>query len=540
MAKKHQITPIQIVHPQDAAQTYADARLAAFPTLTRDNGPAPDPVAALTGQRGDGWSNLYTGLGRKGRDSIVSTEFEQRPPLTMEVDRGLYRQNWLCGLLVDDLVRDSFRAGWKIGVTDEVQKAKTETLLQAEWQRIGAFQVLGDGLRWSLVFGGAVGLLYTDDAAKYTQANLGTSTSLLGNPVSGGVVSAMAMPLELNALKEVLRVLVVDAQFAIPNIGTLDADPRSPNFGLPVYYSVTPYGLNTATYQVHWTRLLRFPGVPTDNLTRISNLTWGDSIFERVYDSIMRYGVGMAGAAQIMSSFEQGVLKMKDLNLQLSSKQEEKTIARVLAFKLGLSTASLALIDSENEEYSRISAKVSGLADVLEELKLEAVGAMRMPKSKVFGSQQGELAGAEADQQTWQQQVHGWQMYAIHPVLVQLSNLLIAAKLGPFKGVFPIGLKIEPNGIVAPDATKEAAIRKVTADADAIYIDRNVIEPSEVANSRFGGPAYSTETTLDPALTKARDAATTIEPVGEGGEPTGENAPPDANAKPPEVKQPNA
>jgi len=535
MAKKFQIPQIPIVHPQEAAQAYADARLAAFPQHARDDSPAPDPVAALTGQRGDGWGNLYTGLGRAGRDSIVSTTYDLRTPLTMDTTRALYRQNWLCGLLVDDLVRDSFRGGWKIGVTDEAQKAKTETLLQAEWQRIGAFQVLGDGLRWSLVFGGAVGLLYTDDAAKFTQANLGTSTSLLGGAVSSGVVSAMAMPLELASLREVLRVLVVDAQFAIPNIGTLDADPRSPNFGLPMYYSVTPYGLNTATYQVHWTRLLRFPGVPTDNLTRISNLTWGDSIFERVFDSVMRYGVGMAGAAQIVGSFEQGVLKMKDLNTQLGSNQEAKTVARVLAFKMGLSTASLALIDSENEEYSRISARIAGLADLLNELKLEAIGAMRMPKSKVFGSQQGELAGAEADQETWQQQVHGWQMYAVHPPLVQLSNLLIAAKLGPFKGVFPIGLTIEPNGIVAPDATKEAAIRKVTADADAIYIDRNVLEPSEVANSRFGGPKYSTETTLDVALTNARNAAATAEQIGEGGEPTGENAP---TKQPPEDQQP--
>lgn len=533
MAKKHIIPQIPIVRPQEAAQAYADARSAAFPIQARNDSPAPDPVAALTGQRGDGWSNLYSGLGRAGRDAIASTIYEQRPPLTMDIDRAMYRQNWLCGLLVDDLVRDCFRAGWKIGVTDETQKANTETLLHAEWLRVNAFQVLGDGLRWSLVFGGAVGLLYTDDAAKYTQANIGTSTTLLGGGVSSGVVSAMAMPLELDALKEVLRILVVDAQFAIPNIGTLDADPRSANFGLPMYYSVTPYGLNTATYQVHWTRLLRFPGVPTDNLTRISNLTWGDSIFERVYDAVMRYGVGMAGAAQVVSSFEQGVLKVKDLNLLLGSNQEQKIVTRTLAFKMGLSFNSLALIDAENEEYTRVSARVTGLADLLNELKLEAIGAMRMPKSKVFGSQQGELAGAEADQQTWQQQIHGWQMYAVHPPLVQLSNLLIAAKLGPFKGVFPIGLSIEPNGIVAPDATKEAAIRKVTADTDAIYIDRNVVEPSEIANSRFGGAAYSTETTLDPALTDARNSAAATEQVGEGGEPTGENTPPDATGNQP-------
>ena len=41
--------------------------------------------------------------------------------------------------------------------------------------------------------------------------------------------------------------------------------------------------------------------------------------------------------------------------------------------------------------------------------------------------------------------------------------------------------------------TEEAAIRKTTAETDAIYLDRGVLSPQRVEDSRFGPEGYQFE-----------------------------------------------
>ena len=45
--------------------------------------------------------------------------------------------------------------------------------------------------------------------------------------------------------------------------------------------------------------------------------------------------------------------------------------------------------------------------------------------------------------------------------------------------------------------TETAAYRKTIAETDQIYISNGVLDPAEVAASRFGGDMYSPETVID-------------------------------------------
>ena len=49
---------------------------------------------------------------------------------------------------------------------------------------------------------------------------------------------------------------------------------------------------------------------------------------------------------------------------------------------------------------------------------------------------------------------------------------------------------------------QEALVKKVTAETDAIYLDRGVLDAAEVAISRFGGNHFSTNTVIDIELRK--------------------------------------
>jgi phage-related protein (TIGR01555 family) len=467
--------------------------------------------AERTMARADGWSSLYTGAGLPGRDKTESFEFKARARIEWAQLQNLYRQNWIAKRLVDDVVGDATRSGFEIDfeATDDDAKDDLRSAVKQEWQRLHAIQRCADGLRWAMVFRGSVGLLLTDDIP-----------AGLSQPMQSGTeaFTTLATPLPENDFGAVKQIVIVDARYALPDISRYDDDVDSLNFGLPLYYQVTPYGqsTNTVSYRVHWSRLLRFNGVPTDMLTRIANLTWGDSVYEACFDALRRYGMAFDGVAVTVSEFAQGVLSMKDLSLNLASDQVSSVITRTQAFKMGLGAFGLALIDADAEEYKRLGQPVGGLDSLLEKFKVEIAGASRIPQSRLWGNQAGRLSGAEEDHRLWAEYVHAWQMQSVIPQLHRLTSLIFASKDGPTKGAEPPRWVIRPNPIDPPDLDKEIERRERQAKIDQAYYQMDALEPIEIRESRFGGVSYTYETTLDQTISEqkkeAQAAAATPEP----------------------------
>lgn len=478
-------------HRQDAA---ADRRAKTMAEARRE--------AERLQVRADGWNSLYTGAGMPGRDKTESYTFNSRARIEWGQLQALYRQNWIGKRIVDDLVSDATRAGFDIEfeAEDDTQKDDLRTAILAEWQRLHAIQRCADGLRWALVFRGAVGLLLTDDVP-----------AGLSQPMQSGVeaFTTLASPLPEGDLGAVKQIVIVDARYALPDISLYDDDVDSINFGLPVYYQVTPYGqsTNTVSYRVHWSRLLRFNGVPTDMLTRVANLTWGDSIYESAFDAMRRYGMAFDGVAVTVAEFAQGVLKMRDLSLNLAGDNYSGIITRTQAFKMGLGAFGMALVDADAEEYTRLGQPVGGLNELLEKFKQEVAAVTRIPQSRLWGNQAGAIAGASEDHRLWAEYVHGWQEYAILPVLTRLTSLIFAAAEGPTKGELPPKWRIKCNPIDPPDLDKEIERRERQSKIDQAYYQMDALEPVEIRHSRFAGAAYSYETTLNPEISKAKDEA---------------------------------
>lgn len=70
----------------------------------------------------------------------------------------------------------------------------------------------------------------------------------------------------------------------------------------------------------------------------------------------------------------------------------------------------------------------------------------------------------------------------------------VTKKLNP--GI-PKTISIDFGSLWQLDENEEADIRLKVAQADAVYLDRGVLDPAEVAISRFGGDKYSMETEID-------------------------------------------
>jgi len=91
------------------------------------------------------------------------------------------------------------------------------------------------------------------------------------------------------------------------------------------------------------------------------------------------------------------------------------------------------------------------------------------------------------------------------PVLRRVTDLVLLGKDGPTKGQL-VPYTITCNPIAPPDLDKDIARREKQAKIDQVYYGMNALEASEIRQSRFGGSAYSYETTLNPEITESLEA----------------------------------
>ena len=75
-------------------------------------------------------------------------------------------------------------------------------------------------------------------------------------------------------------------------------------------------------------------------------------------------------------------------------------------------------------------------------------------------------------------------------------KLLFLSKRGPTKGSLPANWSIQFGRLWQLSELEQAQLRKTQADADVAYVNAGVLSTTEVAESRFGGDLYSTETRL--------------------------------------------
>lgn len=433
--------------------------------------------------RADGWSNLLSGLGVRNRDASVSTVYAERPPLGYNEQRWLYRQDWACGRVVDDLAYDSTRAGCDLTTKDDGDAA--QAVMQA-WDDAQVMSIMEDGLRWALVYGGSVGVVLTDD--KVTTLDPGM---------------ALSAPLIPGTYTRITRVQIIERTYAVPDMGQIDLDTRSSNYGLPLFYDCTPQlGAGTTTWRVHWTRIIRFLGVPVDSLTAVANLSYADSLFERPFNAVRDHGAATASTAGIVQRFTQGIMKAQGLMADLVSSDESRVLSRLRAFNLGLGTSGLGVIDGESESFELMGQPVNGLQGLLSELRSELAGSLNYPQSRLYGTAAGALASAETDERRWASVVHAWAISRVVPALTRYTEIMLGAR----GAVKLTDWRIKPKSIAPPDDKRDAEVRKINAETDVLYVQGGVLEPTEIRTSRFAGSDYGNNITLDPDITAAIEA----------------------------------
>jgi phage-related protein (TIGR01555 family) len=292
-------------------------------------------------------------------------------------------------------------------------------------------------------------------------------------------------------------------------------DPTEPKFGEPEIYMLrntaipslpAPGGTgNQKAYDpglkwIHESRLLVFSSTSPSREVKTQLRGWGDSIFTRVDEVLSHYGQTWGGIANLMTDFSQSILKIKDLAQSMAANNRAGTknlTNRSLALNMARSISRILLIDSE-EEFSRDTVSLSGVAEVLQQFALRLAAAADMPVSLLMGQAPAGLnATGASDIRFFYDRIASRQRKRLGPQLKRLVRLILKSDKGPTKGKEPERWNIKFRSLYQMTELEKAQVRKTVAETDAIYITNQVLTPEEVAASAYGGSEWSMERTID-------------------------------------------
>ena len=491
---------------------------------------------------GGGWASNLTGLG-SDKDKNRSIFFNQRRHgMDFQTLNALYRFDGIAKKIVDAVVNDSMKAGWTIKFSDQGKSNSTQNAqdtpsqstdqtkqttrednlddidsgkelatkinefnakLSAWHKKVGLPRQLKKHLKQARAFGGALLILGIDDGQQ---------------PWT---------PLNPQSIQTFDWLKTLDRS-QIGQSGRIEVDPRSPFFGFPTEYllssifpstspndiagfgpdaaqfktqgeqSLKPLNTNLLnTTNVHTTRVWRTDGVTLSDESRLANGGWGDSVLENSYEAVKNYGSTMQSIGTIIQDYTQGVYKIKGFAEIMAAQEENLLQRRFSLIDRVKSTVNAIILDSEGEEYERKTTSVNGLDKLITSIQIQCAAVSDMPLTKIFGLSPSGFGTGEGEGDNWDDVCADYQTDIIAPVLEYLYGLLFQTK--EFSDV-PSDWTIEFNPLQLEDPMESADIKLKTAQSDAIYLDRDTVSNEEIAQSRFGGADYSTETDLDQSF----------------------------------------
>jgi phage-related protein (TIGR01555 family) len=435
--------------------------------------------------RMDAWVNALTKLGTS-HDKNQGVRFHGEKPLMQEELDELYQSNGLARLIVDAPIEDAFRKGFDLVVSEKPEQAE---ILQERWDELNATETFKEAFTIDRLHGGALLLV--------------------------GAMDGFAQDALSENVKSVDFLNLFDRWQCFPH--TFYRDPLAKDFNKPESYRIQPifqYGASGMVHPnegqrnltqpnstqhnfvVHESRCIRFGGEYTPQRLRMRNWMWGDSSLQSCFSMIRDFGIAVQSGAGVLQEFVRKVFKFKGLENLLAAGNEDLVRQRIQVQEMMASIWNVTLI-GDGEEYNKMGTPVTGLAEIMMLFHEYVAMVSRIPVSRLFGNKSGSLGSSagETDLQNYYDDVVYFQTTKVKPAMMRLLQVLCWEQKIDFKTV---DLQFKP--LREMTEMEKADLRLKQAQTDMVYLDRQVVFPEEIAESRFGGTEYSTETVLDTPL----------------------------------------
>jgi phage-related protein (TIGR01555 family) len=437
--------------------------------------------ATAGGVRADGLQNVLIGMGT-GRDKGQYTKTTATVFLAQEELENLYGE-WLPRRIVDIYADQATRKGFKVLFGGDGVRAEEVQGIEQTIEDLYILEHLNLAAKNSRLYGGACLLLFIDD----------------GRPAY--------MPVDKRNIRRIEEIECLDRWQIAPVIN----EENLYDYSKATYYQIISGDLinePTLTY-IHKDRILRFDGDWLPYRIRQRNYGWGMSSLQTVYDSFRHYWTGLNSAATLLTEFDIFVHKVRGLAAMLAAGKESSIRDRLQVNDMSKSIYRGYAIDAEKEELEFISRNFGGIGEILEKLRVDIIGASKIPHTVLFGESPSGLGSTgRSEERDFAKTLADYQSVHFKRPMKKLMEYIMLSKEGPTNGKVPDSWRIAFNPLFELNEREMADVRARVAAVDGRYIQLGVLTPKEVADARYGGSEWSMELTLDPEVERANEMPT--------------------------------
>ena len=379
----------------------------------------------------DGFNNLLSRTGatpgiNNNQISHSSYDFNLLSRNRMQLE-AMYRGSWVVGVTVDAIAEDMTRAGIKVTSNSEAQSVED---FNSGFSKLGIMNSLQDIIKWSRLYGGAIGVMMIDGQD--------LSTPLNTDRIMKGQFSGLAVYDRWQIQPDLFQVI-----------------RSGPDMGLPAYYTIITSeqilasgvkleanGLigevdmdaiaTTGGIRVHHSRVIRQTGIKLPYYQAITEMMWGMSEVERLYDRLVAFDNATMSAANLINHANLRTVAVDGLRDVMGTGGQ--ALDGMMAFfdfmRLMQSNEGLTLIDKD-DTFASTAYTFAGLSDMLLQFGQQLSGASGIPLVRFFGqSPAGMSATGESDFRMYYDNINSKQEASLRPPMEKLIKVVFQSLFG--------------------------------------------------------------------------------------------------------------
>jgi phage-related protein (TIGR01555 family) len=433
----------------------------------------------------DAWVNAATGFGTS-LDRTTQSYYLADTPLFPQQLADMYNGSSTVRKIVALPVEEAWREGVEIKCDDPVWADR----IKITANKLGLFKAFFNAQVFGRLFGGNLIWCGADD----------------GRPSED--------PVDWRRVKGFDFFETFDPRFAMPD---------GPHMLDPERWLV--WGVEGGNAIVHKSRMIRFGGAHTDDLSRRGNRGWDYSILQALLPDVQAFDEAFHSSAILLSYASQAVITLKGLISGLAGEKNDALRTRALLMNMSRSVARALFLDKD-EKFETVATSFAGVPDTALLFAKKLAAATGIPVAVLLGeSPSGLQATGAIDIRIFYDKVAAERKRIVEPPLTALLRL-IARSMG-YQG----SVKVSWPSLWQMTPQEEAQYRKTVAEGDEIWENMGCVTPQRIWQDRWGGGEFSAENTYDPKDSPswaAEPANVTADPIG--GKPV---AAPTAPAAPP-------
>jgi phage-related protein (TIGR01555 family) len=314
----------------------------------------------------DGFDNFVSRLGLNNDNALSGGTYAfnliTRNRILLE---AAYRGSWVVGAVIDSVAEDMTRAGIDVITGEKVDL----DILDKNMVRLQIWQSVQSLIKWGRLYGGAIGIMQIEGQDLSTPLNV-----------------------ETVAQKQFKGIVVFDRWMLAPVLTPVIES--GPEMGLPAYYQLVTYPTlydpeaapATGMIKVHHSRVIRYTGIDLPFFQAITEMMWGESILERLWDRLISFDNATLSSASLIDRANLRTVGVNGLREVVAAGGEARDglLAQFEMMRLMQVNEGLTLMDKE-DTFQSTAYSFAGLSDMMLQFGQQLAGASGIPLVRLFG-----------------------------------------------------------------------------------------------------------------------------------------------------------